>query len=687
MVNVKDFGAKGDGVTDDTAAIQAALDTGRRNVFFPMGDYLLNSDSVSAGEGACLTLTSRHSGVRLIGSGASVLIAATNKLQLICIDGADDVGIDGFYFDNASNGLLQNQVKPSGHGVPNGGVAGNGNNACAAVSLFKGTDLSVENCVFDTFNVGVYYIANYQDISQLGGHIASKRNTFKGCCFGNLLDTPKTYELVGCRNDGNVNSVNADGSVDPGHLLYVTNRLGASPENGVVSDITDSNGENSPIKIRKGETVSVSNVTVFNSGKGIEIVTVKNGAVTNCAIKLTNVPTLTAQAGIEMDDCGRVHVSNSVVDIRGINSWGVRIRKDTSTDPALNCGWSLSNVTVVTDYTDEASRGKAAINVENQSNYSISKCIQQDFGTAKNTRPFIYVTNSHYGVIDTPKLFFANADTASDAVGLIEGSSHNRIFLSRLCYPQLAVTSSTRLYFDSSEGEDNVFAEVSSYLPNGTVSEPALCFASETGTGLFREASGRMGFSVSGEKVMEAFAGSLRAGISGETKLGYPSGMWSELYAVNGAINTSDERAKANITIPPAELLKAWGNVRFRVFQFKDALDKKGDAARLHTGVVAQEVQAAFEAQGLNAADYGLFCHDKWDAEYKDIEVVDQPEVLGEHGEVVTPAVTHVEKRKILEAGDRYGIRYEEALVLECAYLRDKLSKIEAALTAKGITL
>lgn len=45
-VNVKDFGAKGDGSTDDTAAIQAAIDyveaiaTGGGEVFFPIGVYI-----------------------------------------------------------------------------------------------------------------------------------------------------------------------------------------------------------------------------------------------------------------------------------------------------------------------------------------------------------------------------------------------------------------------------------------------------------------------------------------------------------------------------------------------------------------------------------------------------------------------------------------------------------------------
>lgn len=45
-VNVKDFGAKGDGVTDDSSAIQSALDsikTTGGTIFFPAGTYLVGS--------------------------------------------------------------------------------------------------------------------------------------------------------------------------------------------------------------------------------------------------------------------------------------------------------------------------------------------------------------------------------------------------------------------------------------------------------------------------------------------------------------------------------------------------------------------------------------------------------------------------------------------------------------------
>jgi hypothetical protein len=42
-VSVLDFGAVGDGVANDTAAIQAAIDTGAKSVYFPQGTYLISS--------------------------------------------------------------------------------------------------------------------------------------------------------------------------------------------------------------------------------------------------------------------------------------------------------------------------------------------------------------------------------------------------------------------------------------------------------------------------------------------------------------------------------------------------------------------------------------------------------------------------------------------------------------------
>lgn len=174
---------------------------------------------------------------------------------------------------------------------------------------------------------------------------------------------------------------------------------------------------------------------------------------------------------------------------------------------------------------------------------------------------------------------------------------------------------------------------------------------------------------------LELYVNATAPGDDASIYLGNASKRWSQVYAATTAISTSDERAKTDITDPDEALMRAWGKVNFKVFQFKEALERKGEGARLHVGVIAQQVVRAFESEGLDAFRYGLLCYDQWEDEYEDVEVVDVPEIVAEDG-TVTPAQTHTEHRLVTPAGDRYGIRYEEALALEAAYLRWELQKI-----------
>lgn len=170
---------------------------------------------------------------------------------------------------------------------------------------------------------------------------------------------------------------------------------------------------------------------------------------------------------------------------------------------------------------------------------------------------------------------------------------------------------------------------------------------------------------------------------TGTVSLGSSARLWSQLFASTATINTSDARTKTSLSPASDVLLDAWGAVPIHTFQFTDAVEKKGtDFARLHVGVVAQEVQETFSQKGLDASRYGLFCHDVWQDEYETVEVVDQEEVLDDEGNVVTPRVTHTEQKLITAAGDRYGIRYEEALCLEAAYQRRRADKLEKRLAA-----
>jgi len=68
-VNVKDFGAVGDGVTNDTTAIQAAIDSGAGTVYFPNGNYMITQINVN--RDACILQgeCSRGAVLDYIGSG------------------------------------------------------------------------------------------------------------------------------------------------------------------------------------------------------------------------------------------------------------------------------------------------------------------------------------------------------------------------------------------------------------------------------------------------------------------------------------------------------------------------------------------------------------------------------------------------------------------------------------------
>lgn len=169
--------------------------------------------------------------------------------------------------------------------------------------------------------------------------------------------------------------------------------------------------------------------------------------------------------------------------------------------------------------------------------------------------------------------------------------------------------------------------------------------------------------------------------------LGSSTFQWKDLYLQNSPIVSSDERLKQDIADVPEAVFRAWGRVGFKQYRFKEAVEKKGSDARLHVGVIAQQILAAFEAEGLDATKYGIVCHDEWDDQYWYETVTDAEAVLDEKGKVITPEKTHQEKRFVKAAGDVWTVRYEEALALETAYQRWRLSKIEAALAAKGITL
>ncbi|MDF7702150.1 tail fiber domain-containing protein [Enterobacter hormaechei] len=156
---------------------------------------------------------------------------------------------------------------------------------------------------------------------------------------------------------------------------------------------------------------------------------------------------------------------------------------------------------------------------------------------------------------------------------------------------------------------------------------------------------------------------------------------------------TSDQRL---MQMPYSDnILDAWGEVDFVQFQYIDRIEVKGDdGARWHVGVIAQRAQEAFIRHGLDPHRFAFFCYDPektFPAVYETVpatyEVV--PAEYDENGFEIKPEehrIVEPEHQKLISeeytVGEKYGIRYEEALVIEAAFQRRNyvrlLKRIEA---------
>ena len=143
--------------------------------------------------------------------------------------------------------------------------------------------------------------------------------------------------------------------------------------------------------------------------------------------------------------------------------------------------------------------------------------------------------------------------------------------------------------------------------------------------------------------------------------LGSSSRAWSGGFTQSAFTVVSDARDKTEPLNISDALLDAWSEVDFVQFQYLDRIEEKGaDSARWHFGIIAQRAKEAFERHGIDAHRYGFLCFDSWDDVYE--------EDANGSRKLITPA------------GSRYGIRYEEVLILEAALMRRTIKRMQEAL-------
>ena len=165
VYNVKAYGAKGDGATDDTSALQATINaaTGGGIVWFPTGTYVINTGPLTI-----------PNGVRFWGYGATITATLANVsyfFRQVAALGTTihDIDLRGLKFLGGSSAATVSAV-----------VIDNSADAKTTINY----NIVIEDCFFQNCHIGVAHWANNSN-SWVEDHNMHTRNCrFDGCDYG-----------------------------------------------------------------------------------------------------------------------------------------------------------------------------------------------------------------------------------------------------------------------------------------------------------------------------------------------------------------------------------------------------------------------------------------------------------------------------------------------------------------------
>jgi hypothetical protein len=358
-ISVKDYGAKGDGITDDTTAIQNALNS-NLNVFIPTGTYLISSSLIlrssqlitGSGQGAILKAT----------ANSIIILSATSisnfHISQILIDG-------GGQTSNVSTGIA----------------------AVVGIQVNGGTFFSIRNVRIK--NCGIAHAGNITVDAGFGGY-GILVTSLAGITYSGTIDSCHIENIAGGGNntgDGvyiggqnaNVNNTTHGINIINTRVSAVGRHCFTVAEGGGTSIPTDISFVNC-----YGEKAALSGID-FESGNNI---IVSDSQFALCGNDQTYYnpavvygATYRLMCGIATDNNSQnVSVMNSHVSgcYYGI-TWG-------ATD-----GFSLTNVKVNTSTTSDVFTGLAA----SPRKLRVSGC---EFNSALALDPFV-LQNSSAGVV------------------------------------------------------------------------------------------------------------------------------------------------------------------------------------------------------------------------------------------------------------------------------------------------
>ena len=398
--------------------------------------------------------------------------------------------------------------------------------------------------------------------------------------------------------------------------------------------------------------------------------------------------------GTTTTDDAALTITNSVTRV---NSWDAKLALQSTANsdfPAL----LFSGAANTNRY------GGIVSTIDTTGNTPANQTAEINFALSSTTAGNIaFRTNGNIGTSNTSeRMRISSAGTVM--VGKTASDSGVAGFEARSTGETFATASGTAPFYAhrlSDDGDIAIFQAAGTTVAKITVSSSdniTFGATAASGSGLFYF-SGSGGIPI----ILPTKGGSLS---DNEVDLGRSAQRFQDAFIVNGVTTGSDQNEKQQIaSLTSAEIAAAKRiSTGFKTFKWNSAVTKKGDSARTHTGVIAQEVRTALEAEGLDAGNYAFFMSNTFwekDVEVAAVEAKDAVtrKVIDTDGneieEVVTPAVEARDaftRTDVYETEDeapegatkvtRLGIRYPELLAFVGAATEQRLANIETRLAA-----
>ena len=359
-VSVKDFGAVGDGVTDDTAAIQAAINSSAKVIYFPNATYLCEK----------LSVTSKDD-VLLSGNNSTLLMSAAAFPgvvdQNIDVITSNRVTIENFIFD------AQNSITP---GLNRGGVAIDASNDC-----------TVDSCYFYDVRTGVS-VVNASNRVKITNNIAKQQLPYSLSNETNLL----LMDLFAAVTSAASNVIVSQNQADKVRVVYseadfttVTSNIVSNTydtaiyllgvEGGVIEGNTVNQSGKDAIKCLNGcRGVVIANNFVFgfgnyvtNSPDGILITDSTDISITGNTVRLG-------------DSTGRVAPDQNGITVTGGSNIAITGNEIFTTDPGGNVEFGIRIAPTTSEISKVTITGNIVNNVKTyclllgfSNNYQVNK--------------------------------------------------------------------------------------------------------------------------------------------------------------------------------------------------------------------------------------------------------------------------------------------------------------------------